>query len=112
MRPLKPYKKMDTLGQFLHYDGKVLRFWGFWDDRPVQHGDLRDIVLLYYLADDTIEVKETVPQNAGRYRTPSLVRRDRLPKVRRDGEDGLRWGRCGGRTGPVVVDMAAEWEQR
>ncbi|XP_043227420.1 EF-hand domain-containing family member C2-like [Amphibalanus amphitrite] len=80
MRPLKPYKKVDTLGQFLHYDGKVLRFWGYWDDRPVPHGELRDLVLLYYLADDTVELKEIVGHNAGRYKAPSLVRRGKLPK--------------------------------
>jgi len=48
------------------------------------------MVLHYYLADDTVEIRENCPANAGRDAAPTFLRRCRLPKtvepLRRPGE--------------------------
>jgi Ca2+-binding EF-hand superfamily protein len=91
MQPLRPYEKRDTLKQFLDHDRHVLRFYCVWDDRESNSfGDLRQMVLHYYLADDTVEVREVFPANSGRDAVPTFLRRGRLPKavepLRRPGE--------------------------
>lgn len=77
MQPLRPYERHDTLKQFLDYDRKVLCFQCFWDD-----GDSREFILHYFLADDTIEIREVIPPNSGRDKVSKFLRRCRLPKVR------------------------------
>lgn len=44
-------------------------------------GDLREMVLHYFLADDTIEIREIIRANAGRDAVPMFLRRQKLPKV-------------------------------
>eukprot|EP00118_Oscarella_pearsei_P002935 m.12276 g.12276 ORF g.12276 m.12276 type:complete len:731 (+) comp23948_c0_seq3:84-2276(+) len=80
MQPLRPYEKHDTLKQFLENDRQVLRFFGIWDDTDNMFGDSRELVVHYFLADDTVEVLERVPANAGRDAGPVFLRRSRLPK--------------------------------
>ncbi len=109
MQPLRPYEKMDTLQQFLEHDRQVLRFDCHWDDtgrlgerkrerggvgggrERIVHflssyvlssmfGDKRELVLHYFLADDTIEILEKIPPNAGRDAISMFLRRARLPK--------------------------------
>ncbi|CAK6967716.1 EF-hand domain-containing family member C2 [Scomber scombrus] len=80
MRPLRPYERRDTLKQFLDHDRKVLRFFCFWDDTETVFGDLRELILHYYLADDTIEIHEVIPPNSGRDSVPTFLRRSKLPK--------------------------------
>ena len=58
MQPLRPYEKYDTLKQFLDHDRHVLRFYCYWDDTENMFGDQRQMVLHYFLADDTIEIRE------------------------------------------------------
>jgi len=52
------------------------------------------MVLHYYLADDTVEVREVFPANAGRDTAPTFLRRGRLPKtvepLKRPGETADR----------------------
>ena len=48
----------DKLSQFLKNDRKVLRFYVAWDDRKSLYGELRAFVLHYFLADNTIEMRE------------------------------------------------------
>ena len=43
-------------------------------------GDKRELVLHYFLADDTIEILEKIPPNAGRDAISMFLRRARLPK--------------------------------
>jgi len=38
-------------------------------------------ILHYFLADDTLEIREVIPPNAGRDAVPVFLRRGRLPKV-------------------------------
>ncbi|KAJ0070118.1 hypothetical protein NL108_002431, partial [Boleophthalmus pectinirostris] len=81
MKPLRPYEKYDTRKQFLDNDMKVLRFYGYWDDTGSLFGDVRDLVLHYFLADDTIEICEVIPPNSGRDHISKFLRRSKLPKV-------------------------------
>ncbi|XP_071949365.1 EF-hand domain-containing family member C2-like [Antedon mediterranea] len=80
-QPLRPYEKVDTLKQFLDHDRQVLRFFGLWDDKDSMFGDAREMILHYFLADDTVEVKEIIRPNAGRDAAPMFLRRGRLPKA-------------------------------
>ncbi|XP_037068450.1 EF-hand domain-containing protein 1-like [Pollicipes pollicipes] len=70
----------DKLRQFLHMDRKVLRFYVVCDDRDELYGELRKYILLYYLADDTIEILEVHKKNDGRDPFPCLLRRQKVPK--------------------------------
>ena len=44
-------------------------------------GDVRQMVLHYFLADDTVEILEKIHPNTGRDGIPVFLKRDRLPKV-------------------------------
>ncbi|XP_023249211.1 EF-hand domain-containing family member C2 [Seriola lalandi dorsalis] len=80
MKPLRPYERRDTLKQFLDHDRKVLRFYCFWDATESTFGDPRELILHYYLADDTIEIREVITPNSGRDSIPKFLRRSKLPK--------------------------------
>ncbi|KAK4880112.1 hypothetical protein RN001_008258 [Aquatica leii] len=81
MFPKKPNRKTDTLGKFLKNDRKVLRFYGFWDDRETQYGYLHHLEIHYYLADDTIDIKEVVVDNGGNSSSFVFIRRAKLVKT-------------------------------
>ncbi|KAK9800757.1 hypothetical protein WJX73_007791 [Symbiochloris irregularis] len=73
-----------TLGKletYLQNSGKVLRFFGVWDDREALYGDRRPYRLHYFLEDSTVEVLETNERNSGRQAFPVFLRRGPLPKV-------------------------------
>ncbi|EGD76494.1 EFHC1 protein [Salpingoeca rosetta] len=70
----------DKLKQFIELDRKVLRFYCVWDDRANLYGELRPFTLLYFLVDDTIEIREQHQPNDGRDNFPLLLRRQRVPK--------------------------------
>ncbi|NXC38118.1 EFHC2 protein, partial [Penelope pileata] len=80
VNPLRPYERFDTLKQFLEHDRHVLRFFCVWDDPESMFHDPRELVLHYYLSDDTIDIKEVMPVNSGRDAVPLFLRRDKLPK--------------------------------
>ncbi|KAL2081357.1 hypothetical protein ACEWY4_023210 [Coilia grayii] len=91
MRPLRPYERQDTLKQFLDHDRNVLRFYCHWDDSESMFGDPRELILHYFLADDTIEIREVIYPNSGRDAIPKFLHRSRLPKhapipIRQPGE--------------------------
>lgn len=81
IQPKKPSVHVDTLGQFLSNDRKVLRFYAYWDDRQSMFGDVRDLIVYYFLADDTIQIKEVLSANCGRDGPGTLLTRQKLPKV-------------------------------
>lgn len=81
MKPLRPYERQDTLKQFLDHDRNVLRFYCYWDDTQSVFGDRRELILHYFLADDTIEILEVRYANSGRDTTPNFLHRSKLPKV-------------------------------
>ncbi|KAG5888287.1 hypothetical protein JTB14_006674 [Gonioctena quinquepunctata] len=70
----------DKLRRFLEYDGKVLRFKAVWDDRENEFGALMEYEIMYFLADDTVSVKEVHEKNNGRDPFPVLLRKTKLPK--------------------------------
>ncbi|XP_047621590.1 EF-hand domain-containing family member C2 [Phacochoerus africanus] len=80
VEPLRPYESFDTLKQFLEYDRKVLRFFCLWDDSGSLFGDRRELILHYFLSDDTIEIKEVMPHNSGRDAMSLFLQRRKLPK--------------------------------
>ncbi|CAH8496692.1 unnamed protein product [Schistosoma rodhaini] len=81
MQPLRPYERMDKRRQFLDHDRHVLRFFCFWDDTESLYGDPREMILNYFLADDTIEIREIIPANSGRDAVPCFLRRQKLPRT-------------------------------
>ncbi|XP_030643060.1 EF-hand domain-containing family member C2-like [Chanos chanos] len=80
MKPLRPYERQHTLRQFLDHDRKVLRFYCYWDDTENMFGDPRELILLYFLADDTIEIREVIYPNSGRDAASKFLNRSKLPK--------------------------------
>eukprot|EP00049_Salpingoeca_infusionum_P018042 m.355473 g.355473 ORF g.355473 m.355473 type:complete len:549 (+) comp17261_c0_seq1:265-1911(+) len=70
----------DKLRQFIELDRKVLRFYCVWDDRQALYGELRPFILLYFLVDDTIEIRESHEANDGRDKFPLLLKRQRVPR--------------------------------
>ncbi|XP_036395881.1 EF-hand domain-containing family member C2, partial [Megalops cyprinoides] len=80
MKPLRPYERQDTLRQFLDYDQKVLRFFCYWDDPDSKTGGRRELVLCYFLSDDTIDIREVFYRNSGRDNIPKFLNRSKLPK--------------------------------
>ncbi|XP_005502918.2 EF-hand domain-containing protein 1 [Columba livia] len=82
--PMRKYitpSDFDQFKQFLTYDKQVLRFYAIWDDTNNMFGEKRSCIIHYYLADDTVEVREVYKQNDGKDRFPVLIRRQRLPKT-------------------------------
>ncbi|KAG8545694.1 hypothetical protein GDO81_020488 [Engystomops pustulosus] len=77
----------DKLKQFLTMDRKVLRFFSLWDDSGSMFGEIRPVIIHYYLVDDTVEVREVHERNDGRDPFPVLMRRQRLPKSVKDLRD-------------------------
>jgi len=80
MQPLRPYEKEDTRRQFLENDRRVLRFTCYWDDTDCMFGDTRIFEMHYFLADDTLQFIEKVPNNSGRDSNANFIKRDKLPK--------------------------------
>ncbi|TPX63615.1 hypothetical protein SpCBS45565_g06487 [Spizellomyces sp. 'palustris'] len=80
MRATRPRPPQTSLKKFLENDRRVLRFYCVWDDTNSVFGDLRQMVVHYYLSDDTIEIREHIPANAGRDSNTLFLRRSKLPK--------------------------------
>jgi hypothetical protein len=81
MQPLRPYERLDKLKQFLEHDRHVLRFNAQWDDQTSMFGDVRQLIFHYFLADDTIEIREVIGANSGRDSVPVFLKRAKLPKM-------------------------------
>lgn len=71
--------KRHAFAQFLEFDRHVLKFQGYWNDRS-DFGDIRRLDICYYLADDTMDIKEKFPRNSGREGTSTFLKRAKLPK--------------------------------
>ncbi|XP_019953070.2 EF-hand domain-containing protein 1 [Paralichthys olivaceus] len=70
----------DHTHQFLTMDGKVLCFFALWDDADCLHKETRTVTIRYYLADDTVEIREAHEPNSGRDPFPFVMRRQKLHK--------------------------------
>jgi len=78
MKATRAYQPNLSLAKFLANDRQVLRFECVWDDSATPFGDVRQLTLHYFLADDTVEISEQVDNNSGR--TPFRLKRSALPK--------------------------------
>lgn len=72
----RPNKNLDS---FLKNDRKVLSFSVVWEDRTYDGGD-KYFTLNYFLADQSIEVKEINESNSGKTPFPMLLKRQKLAK--------------------------------
>ena len=55
-----------NLKNFIENDGKVLRFYAIWDDRDKLFGELRKFIIIYFLVDGKIEIRQVLVPNSGR----------------------------------------------
>eukprot|EP00747_Dinoflagellata_sp_TGD_P211066 gnl/TRDRNA2_/TRDRNA2_84270_c1_seq1.p1 gnl/TRDRNA2_/TRDRNA2_84270_c1~~gnl/TRDRNA2_/TRDRNA2_84270_c1_seq1.p1 ORF type:complete len:576 (-),score=143.73 gnl/TRDRNA2_/TRDRNA2_84270_c1_seq1:146-1732(-) len=65
--------------QFMEWDRKVLRFYAVLDDLKTTTFERRPFTLLFYLGDDTVEIREQYPLNCGRDTFPLYFRRGKMP---------------------------------
>jgi len=65
--------------QFLEKDRKVLRFFAVMDDVSTPQFERRPFIIMYFLSDDTVEVREQYPLNCGRDNFPIFFRRGKMP---------------------------------
>lgn len=73
--------------QFLENDRRVLRFFAVMDDLKTPQFERRPFTILFFLADDTVEIREQYPLNCGRDNFPIFFQRKKMPigDVRVDG---------------------------
>lgn len=69
----------EDMQQFLENDRHVLRFFAILDDVNTPTFERRPFVILFFLADDTIELREMYPLNCGRDNFPIFFRRGKMP---------------------------------
>lgn len=72
------------ISKYIKHQGRVLRFFGTWDDSSL-FGRKHRLVIHYYLCDDTLEVIERLGRNSGCDASASgkeamLLKRSQLPK--------------------------------
>ncbi|CAJ1395548.1 unnamed protein product [Effrenium voratum] len=67
-----------NMQQFMEWDRKVCRFYAVFDDLSTPQFERRPFEILYFLADDTVEIKEKYPLNCGRDPFPIFFRRGKL----------------------------------
>ncbi|KAJ3202523.1 EF-hand domain-containing member C2 [Entophlyctis luteolus] len=89
MQATRPYVPNTSLKNFLENDRRVLRFYCIWDDTNTVFGDVRHMVVHYYLSDDTIDIHECIPANSGRQSSSMFLNRCRLPKHATPGASSL-----------------------
>lgn len=80
----KAVGSVEKLGSFLKHGRKVLRFYAYWDDRESLYGDLNRYIVHYFLADDTVEIREVKTPNSGKAEFSLLLARTKLPKQWKD----------------------------
>ncbi|KAI8618765.1 hypothetical protein BC830DRAFT_1165937 [Chytriomyces sp. MP71] len=89
MKATRPCAPNTQLKKFLENDRRVLRFYCIWDDTNTVFGDVRHMVVHYYLSDDTVDIHERIPANSGRPSNSMFLRRCRLPKNKTPGASAL-----------------------
>eukprot|EP00929_Paragymnodinium_shiwhaense_P075597 TRINITY_DN3866_c0_g2_i1.p1 TRINITY_DN3866_c0_g2~~TRINITY_DN3866_c0_g2_i1.p1 ORF type:complete len:750 (+),score=214.58 TRINITY_DN3866_c0_g2_i1:92-2341(+) len=66
--------------QFLEWDRKVLRFYAVQDDLSMPEFERRPFIILYFLSDDQVEIREQYPLNCGRDNFPIFFRKGPLKR--------------------------------
>lgn len=70
----------ENMRQFLENDKKVLRFHAIMDDLSTPQFERRPFIILFFLADDTMEIRELYPNNCGRDNFPIFFRRGKMAR--------------------------------
>eukprot|EP00931_Biecheleriopsis_adriatica_P081642 TRINITY_DN54_c0_g1_i2.p1 TRINITY_DN54_c0_g1~~TRINITY_DN54_c0_g1_i2.p1 ORF type:complete len:770 (+),score=180.35 TRINITY_DN54_c0_g1_i2:78-2312(+) len=65
--------------QFLEKDKKVLRFYAVMDDVQTPQFERRPFTIMFFLADDQLEIREQYPLNCGRDNFPIFFRKGKMP---------------------------------
>eukprot|EP00933_Yihiella_yeosuensis_P005802 TRINITY_DN110391_c0_g1_i1.p1 TRINITY_DN110391_c0_g1~~TRINITY_DN110391_c0_g1_i1.p1 ORF type:complete len:748 (+),score=182.32 TRINITY_DN110391_c0_g1_i1:97-2340(+) len=68
-----------NMQQFLEKDKKVLRFYAVMDDVSTPQFERRPFTIMYFLADDEVEIREQYPLNCGRDNFPIFFRKGKMP---------------------------------
>merc|ERR1719395_52112 len=68
--------------QFMENDRKVCQFYAVIDDTLTAQYERRPVTIFYYLADDTVEIREQYPLNCGRDNFPRYFKRGKLAKTK------------------------------
>jgi hypothetical protein len=66
--------------QFMEWDRKVCRYYAIMDDITTPQFERRPFIICLYLANDTLEVREQYPLNAGRDQWPLFFKRGRIKR--------------------------------
>jgi len=69
-----------NMQQFMEWDGKVCRFYAVIDDLNTSTFERRPFVILYFLADDTFQIREQYPLNCGRDGFPIFFKRGKIAR--------------------------------
>lgn len=70
-------REENKLEKFLKFGNCCLKFDAYWDDRDSPSGDIHNLTVYYFLADDTIQISETLDNG----KSTVLYKRLKLPKV-------------------------------
>merc|ERR1719487_2804933 len=70
----------ENMQQFMECDRKVCRFFAVLDDLSTAQYERRPFLILFFLADNTVEIREQYPLNCGRDNFPIFFRRGKLQK--------------------------------
>ena len=73
--------EFESFHQFLTMDSKVLCFFAVWDDADTLYKETRTFTIHYFLADNTVEIREVTEPNSDHEPFPVMMRRKRLPKL-------------------------------
>ena len=87
---------MTDRGMFLECGQSALCFHIVWDDRSRLYGDIQFFKLMYYLADNTVEIIPLHHKGEGKNTFPKLLKKCKLPKsseysVSGEGNDFYTW---------------------
>eukprot|EP00401_Gymnodinium_catenatum_P036698 CAMPEP_0117501572 /NCGR_PEP_ID=MMETSP0784-20121206/23369_1 /TAXON_ID=39447 /ORGANISM="" /LENGTH=749 /DNA_ID=CAMNT_0005296833 /DNA_START=115 /DNA_END=2364 /DNA_ORIENTATION=+ len=66
--------------QFLEMDRKVLRFFAVLDDLSTPQFERRPFTIMFFMADDNVEIREQYPLNCGRDNFPIFFRKAKMAK--------------------------------
>jgi hypothetical protein len=70
----------ENMQQWMENDRKVCRFFAVLDDLATSQYERRPFTLMFFLADNTVEIREQYPLNCGRDNFPIFFRRGKLTR--------------------------------
>merc|ERR1719428_1277893 len=70
----------ENMQQFMENDRRVCRFFAVLDDLGTPQYERRPFTILFFLADNTVEIREQYPLNCGRDNFPIFFRRGKLTR--------------------------------